>query len=129
MTKLSIFDCGGPGAWRRPGCLKKAPAVLAGMICSLLLAAPALALTPDEVIRLKEAGVSDTLIQSMIESGSNTHDGSGIWEDKGQITYQAAPNYNARRDQYRHERWKEERALEAVGQVIIDGRRPLPNQR
>lgn len=87
---------------------------------------PAWALTPDEIIRLKEAGVSDALIQTMIESGSNTHDGSGVWEDEGRVNYQAAPNHRGRQDHDRHERWKEERGMEAADNVIIDGRRPLP---
>jgi hypothetical protein len=100
--------------------------ILIVFIIILSTLAPAWALTPDEIIRLKEAGVSDALIQTMIESGSNTHDGSGIWEDERHINYQAAPSYRSRQDHDRHERWKEERAMEAAGNVIIDGRRPLP---
>ncbi|MDR1396120.1 MAG: hypothetical protein LBJ14_00050 [Desulfarculales bacterium] len=101
---------------------------LAVFIIIMILNTPALALAPDEIIRLKEAGVSDALIQAMIENGSNTHDGSGVWEDGDGINYQAAPNNRSRREHYRHERWKEERALEAADSVIIDGRRPLPGK-
>ena len=87
---------------------------------------PALALSPEEVIRLKEAGVSDSLIQTMIENNSGAIDGSGIRETDKYIIYQAAPIERSRQYNYDHERWKEERSMDAVGNVIIDGRRPLP---
>ena len=93
-----------------------------------LFSSPLWALTPDEVIRLKAAGVSDSVIETMIERGTNIREGSGVWETGNHIIYQAAPNNRLQRDNELHERWKEERSLDAVGNVIIDGRRPLPQQ-
>ncbi len=92
----------------------------------LVMPLPALALSTDEVIRLKQAGVSDEVIQKMIEQDNAPRDGSGVWQTDDQIIYQSAPRDRSAQDNYWHERWKEERSMDAVGNVIIDGRRPLP---
>lgn len=91
----------------------------------LCLAAPALALSTDEVIRLKQAGVSDAVIQKMIERESAPREGSGVWETGSQVIYQAAPRSGQARDnQEQQGQWQD--MMQGMGNIIIDGRRPLP---
>lgn len=98
-------------------------------LCLLAMAAPAWGLSVDEVIRLKQSGVSDEVIQKMIDQDSGPRDGSGVWETSNQIIYQAAPRQRSQDEHYRHERWKEETSMNALGNIVIDGRRPLPEPR
>lgn len=98
------------------------------MILGLLWAGAAWGLTPEEVIKLKKAGVSDETIQMMLEqerAGGDTK--QGPVEDKGgEVIYRAGQNSKAQAERNaRHEAWKEKKSLDAVGNVIIDGR---PNQ-
>ncbi len=95
------------------------------MILGLLGAGTAWGLTPDEVIKLKKAGVSDETIQMMLEqekAGGNVK--QGPVEDTGnEVIYRAGQNTKAQAERNaRHEAWKEKKSLEAVGGVIIDGR-------
>lgn len=90
-----------------------------------VLAGQALALTSEEVIRLKKAGVSDAVIEKMMEQERAGGLQGGPMEDTGdEVVYRAGRNNAARTQRNsRHERWKEEKSMEAVGNIIIDGRR------
>ena len=101
---------------------------IAALVLALVLAAgPAAALTAQEVIDLKKAGVSEETIQKMIEQermGSSQSSNSPVTESKDEVIYQAGEGAAARAEENRrHERWKEEKSLDAVGNVIIDLRR------
>jgi hypothetical protein len=103
------------------------------------LAAPAWSLSPEDVIRLKQAGVSDEVVQKMIEQENRPRDGSGVWETEDYIIYQAAPSRDGAGRSRRHEDWKERRSMSVADKLIIDGRsaedpqidrrRPLPSGR
>jgi len=83
---------------------------------------PAAALTPEEVIRLKKAGVSDETIRMMMEQERLGGLKQGpVEETKDEIIYRAGNPARVQRNK-RHERWKEEKSMEAVGNVIIDSR-------
>ncbi len=92
---------------------------------TLLMASAAAALTPEEVIRLKKAGVSDKTIQLMLEqerAGGGTPE--AVEDTSGEVVYRAGQNTKADMDRNaRHEAWKEKKSLEAVGGVIIDQRK------
>jgi hypothetical protein len=96
------------------------------VIILLLLAFPgtAAALSAQEVLDLKKAGVSDATIQKMLEQERlGAVAGSPVTETENEVVYQAGENNAARAEENRrHERWKEEKSLEAVGNVIIDNR-------
>jgi hypothetical protein len=99
--------------------------VTAALILIWAWAMPALALTPEEVIKLKQAGVSDATIQKMLDqerSGNVTRTGP-ITETDDQVIYRAGQgNAEDNRRNERHERWKEEKSMDALKNVIIDGR-------
>ena len=84
-----------------------------------------LALTPDEVIRLKKAGVSDAVIQKMMEQEAKGQVQPGPVEDKGgEVVYSAGQNNKERLQRNKeHERWKEKKAMDALKGVVIDTRR------
>jgi hypothetical protein len=88
--------------------------------------ADAFALTAEEVIRLKQAGVSDATIQKMLEqekAGGGAGQGP-VSETKDEIRYQAGQNVQADMQRNReHERWKEEKSMEALKGIIIDQRK------
>jgi hypothetical protein len=89
------------------------------------LCRPGWALTTEEVIRLKNAGVSDETIQKMIEQekrGGGAHQGP-VSETRDQIIYRAGPSDEEIEQNRRRERRKEERSLDALDNVIIDQRR------
>lgn len=93
----------------------------------VLAAAPAAALTADEVLRLKKAGVSDQTIQLMLQQesqGAVTR--SPVTQTDREVVYQAGQDVPRRiQENRRREAEKERRALEAVGNIIIDGRNPV----
>ena len=95
------------------------------VILSLLGAGVAWGLTPEEVIKLKKAGVSDETIQMMLEqekAGGGTQQGP-VEDTKNEVIYRAGQNTKAQAERNaRHEAWKEKKSLEAVGGVIIDKR-------
>jgi hypothetical protein len=96
-----------------------------GLLLGLVGASSAWGLTPEEVIKLKKAGVSDATIQMMLEqekSGGSVN--QGPVEDTGnEVIYRAGQNTKAQAERNaRHEAWKEKKSLEAVGGVIIDKR-------
>lgn len=97
----------------------------------LLSAAPAWALSADEVLRLKKAGVSDETIQLMLQQERTPKTSkSPVTETKSEVVYQAGEDMGTRLEESRRrERDKERRAMEGVGNVIIDGRAPLQRPR
>ena len=87
------------------------------------------ALTVDEIERLKKAGVSDAVIQKMIEqeAAGATQNGP-VTDTKDKVTYSAGKGSKARAQRNReHEKYKEQKALDALNGVVIDTRtRPVP---
>lgn len=107
---------------------------LAGLVCCLVLglARPAGALSADEVIRLKKAGVSDETIQKMLEQdkrGGSSPQRGPVSETRDQVIYRAGPDDEEIERNQQRERRKEERSLEALDNVIIDQRRVNPPPR
>ncbi len=97
-----------------------AVAAVAALLATWAL--PAAALTPEEVIRLKKAGVSDETIRMMMEQERLGGLKQGpVEETKEEIIYRAGNPARVQRNK-RHERWKEEKSMKAVGNVIIDAR-------
>lgn len=100
--------------------------ITALLLAFLLAAGPAAALTAQEVIELKKAGVSEETIQKMIEQERQgaASTSSPVTETKDEVVYQAGEDAAARAEENRrHERWKEKKSLDAAGNVIIDLRR------
>lgn len=101
--------------------------VIWGMIPLFLAASVAAswALTADEVIRLKKAGVSDATIQKMLEQEKAGGSSYGpVSETKDEIIYKAGKNVKSDMQRNReHERWKEEKSMDALQGVIIDKRK------
>ena len=100
--------------------------VVLGMVSLFLAAAAASwALTAEEVIRLKKAGVSDATIQKMLEQEKAGGSNKGpVSEGKDVITYKAGKNVKSDTQRNReHERWKEEKSMEALKGIIIDRRK------
>jgi hypothetical protein len=96
----------------------------------LLLGQAAPALTTDQVLALKKAGVSDQTIRLMIEqekaAKEDTQDGPAVTEikDKDGNTVTVYSTGSRPRDLDREERQKLDKAWEMLQHVIIDGRKP-----
>ncbi|MGD9123810.1 MAG: hypothetical protein PVG60_01895 [Desulfarculaceae bacterium] len=90
----------------------------------LLLATAAGALTAEEVIRLKKAGVSEATIQKMLEAEAAGVSTNGpITVTKDEVIYKSGENVRSDIQRNKeHERWKEEKSLDALKGVIIDQR-------
>ncbi len=88
------------------------------IICFLMiggLPAGLAALTPEEVLMLKEAGVEEATIRMMIEQSR-----PGISEDEESIRYSTGTS--RREDPRKVEAEKVERAWEMLNNLIIDAR-------
>lgn len=101
---------------------------LLAMFLLLIVSTAAWALSPEEVIKLKKAGVSEATIQKMLQAeqqggGGNT---GPVTETKDEVIYRAGNPQRAQQNA-EHERWKEEKSMDAVGNVIIDQRSNRPN--
>ncbi len=95
--------------------------------------APALALSPEEVIRLKKAGVSEATIQKMLEQERRGAVQPGlVRETKDERVYQAGEGDAAEAERHRRqEEYKLRKSMDALKGVIIDQRRqnrPPPSQ-
>ena len=97
---------------------------LAVMLLVLVWAAQASALTVDDIERLKKAGVSDAVIQKMIEQeGAGVKATGPMVETEDQVTFSAGKGNKERIQRNReHEQYKEKKALDALQGVIIDTR-------
>ncbi|KIX15230.1 hypothetical protein [Dethiosulfatarculus sandiegensis] len=100
------------------------------IICALcvlfLVALPAWSLTPDEVIRLKKAGVSDEVIQKMLEQEKAGVATQGpMTETEDEVVYRAGSQTPEEiEENRRREREKEDKSMEVLKGVIIDTRNP-----
>jgi hypothetical protein len=105
-----------------------AVALFTVMFLACSWAASAGALTPEEVIKLKKAGVSDATIEKMLEQerqGGSTSTGP-ITETNDQVIYRSGKGSaeDARRME-RQERRKEEKSMDMLrGGIIVDQRPP-----
>jgi hypothetical protein len=95
--------------------------------CTLLASIDGLALTPQQVIDLKKAGVSDQTIQMMIrqEEGNDPYAAIGTREVKDKngntiIIYTTGNGTNSAADE--EEKQKVKRAWEMLNNIIIDKR-------
>ena len=95
------------------------------IVLFLATAAASWALTAEEVIRLKKAGVSDATIQKMLEQERAGGASQGpVSETKDEVIYRAGENVQADMQRNRdHERWKEKKSMDALQGVIIDQRK------
>lgn len=107
---------------------------LLAMMVALLAAGsagPAGALSADEVLKLKQAGVSDATIQKMLEQERRGGAGAGqagpVRETQDAVSYGAGQNVPEKARQHeQRERMKEEKSLEMLKGVIVDQRQPAP---
>lgn len=106
--------------------------IAAAFALLVLWAGPAAALTADEVLRLKKAGVSDETIQLMLKQEQSGRTGrqppSPVSETSDEVVYRAGEGMNRRLEENRRrEAEKERRVLDQLGPVIVDQRsRPQP---
>ena len=110
--------------------------VLLAILLATLTATAAWALSADEVVKLKKAGVSDATIQKMLDQERRTGGGGGgggggqagpVQETQDAITYGAGRNVPEKARQHeQRERMKEEKSLEMLKGVIVDQRQPAP---
>ncbi|MFH1058436.1 MAG: hypothetical protein V1797_07135 [Pseudomonadota bacterium] len=92
------------------------------------VAAAAGALTAEEVLKLKQAGVSDATIQKMLAQERQAGAGAGaaggpVSETSDAVTYGAGQNVPEKvRQHEQRERMKEEKSLEMLKGIIVDQR-------
>ena len=106
--------------------------ILLTVFClGLILHSPCLALTPEEILLLKQNGVSETTIQLMLQSEiearrQNAKDDGMVIKTIIRPNGQPAIVYSTGSDaHYRHqveERLKEERAWDMLRHIIVDTR-------
>lgn len=70
--------------------MRRIGSLLAVLCTSCLLAESSLALTVDEVIKLKQAGVADSTIEHLIKRAGDAR-AAGVWKQDGWIV-QSTPN-------------------------------------
>jgi hypothetical protein len=66
--------------------MKKFAAILATFVTALSLVTAASALSVDEIIKLKQAGVSDATIELLIKRGGDARS-AGVWKQDGWVVY------------------------------------------
>ena len=103
-----------------------------GLLCSItailvLMGAAAWALTPEEVVRLKKAGVGEETIRLMLEQ-ERQGGGAPMAQEGDQVIYRAGSGSAADAQRHQqHEAWKEKQSLEALKGMVIDQRsQPAP---
>ena len=110
---------------------KKATGVVLCFLCSLVLAGALHALTVDEILKLKQAGVEDRTIQMLIEREKARREGTGgvgvevtTRPDGGkEVNYYSVPASEEERKAQQEEEEKMEKAMEILRNIIIDDRR------
>ncbi len=107
------------GFWAWGAAWGAAAALLAGA------AGAAWALSADEVMRLKKAGVSDAVIQKMMEQEEKGAADRGPLEERREdVIYRAGQGVRGDLQRNRqHEAWKEKKSLEALPGVVVDQRK------
>lgn len=105
--------------------MRFAASLLAGLL--LFAAVPgAWALTADEVIKLKKAGLSDATIQKMLEQ-EQTQSQSPIKDQGNVVVYSAGDNTAKDAAEHEaHERWKERKSMDVLQGTVIDMRNQQP---
>lgn len=110
--------------------------MLLGILATGLMAGAAWALTADEVLKLKQAGVSDATIQKMLEQERRGGSGAGggqagpVRETDDAVSYGAGQNVPEKARQHeQRERMKEDKSLDMLKGVIVDQRQPGPATR
>ena len=106
--------------------MRFAASLLAGLFI-FICASGAWALTADEVIKLKKAGVSDATIQKMLEQEQVQQSQSPVKDQGGEVVYSAGENTakDAAENQA-HERWKERKSMDVLQGTVIDLRDQQP---
>jgi hypothetical protein len=85
--------------------MKTFASLLATIVTALSLVSVSYALTVDEIIRLKKAGVSDSTIELLIKRGGDARS-AGVWKQDGWIVYStesrfpATPRFDPYPDEY-----------------------------
>ncbi len=105
--------------------------MILALVLAIGLAAPAAALTAEEVLKLKQAGVSDATIQRMLEQERQGGGAGGgpVRETDDAVTYGAGQNVPEKNRQHeQRERWKEEKSMEMLKGVILDQRQGQTGQ-
>ncbi len=101
----------------------------ASVLAGLLLfgaASAAWALTADEVIKLKNAGVSDATIQKMLEQ-EQVQSQSPVRQQGDEVVYSAGGNTaKDAAENEAHERWKERKSMDVLQGTVIDLRNQQP---
>jgi hypothetical protein len=100
------------------------PAASCLALAALMLAAPAAALSPEEVVRLKKAGVSEETIRLLMEQEAAGGRTSGPMEKRDdRVIYRAGQGAGADAARMRrHEAWKEKKSLESLPGIVVDQR-------
>jgi hypothetical protein len=96
----------------------------AAVLALIAMAGPASALSVEEVTRLKKAGVSDAVIQKMLEQEAAGVKNQGpMVETDSEVTFSAGDSVKADAQRKKqHEMWKQKKALDALQGVVIDQR-------
>lgn len=78
--------------------------VLTTAVTALFFASAARALSADEIIKLKQAGVSDSTIELLIKRGGDARS-AGVWKQDGWIVYSTESRFpdNPRLEDYQGE--------------------------
>ncbi len=122
----------GTGKKERDSMKTLATAVPAFLLVLLLVPLPCLGLTPDQVLKLKKAGVSDRTIQLMIEqereAKESPYDTMGVREirDKSGKTVVVHSTGRSKIDPGEEERKRVEKAWEILRNIVVDDRRREP---
>jgi hypothetical protein len=89
-----------------------------------LAASAAWALTPEQVTRLKKAGVSEETIRLMLEQEAAGGRVSGpVEKGRDRVIYRAGQGAGADAARMRrHEAWKEKKSLESLPGIVVDQR-------
>ncbi len=109
-----------------------ATAVPVLLLLLILAPPPCLGLTPDQVLKLKKAGVSDRTIQLMIEqereAKESPYDTMGVREirDKSGKTVVVHSTGRSKIDPGEEERKRVEKAWEILRNIVVDDRRREP---
>ena len=105
--------------------------MMPAFLCSVFFAVPLHALTVDEILKLKQAGVEDRTIQMLIEREKARREGTGgvgvevtTRPDGGkEVNYYSVPASEEERKAQQEEEEKMEKAMEILRNIIIDDRR------
>jgi hypothetical protein len=101
--------------------MKTIAGFLVMIVASWLVVAVAHALTVDDLIKLKQAGVSDSTIELLIKRGGDARS-AGMWKQDGWIVYSTESRFP---DTPRYEAYQNDHPITAYPE-IYNGRRQRP---